>query len=274
MWYQCRLRHVANNNQSCAVIGRWLSSCAHVYTGGTACPRHIMDKLLNTYGVDTVHLWGMTELSPLGTMTHTTRRTDLSPEAQMDLRSKQGQTTFGVEMKLRNDAGEAVPCDGEQPGKLFVRGYAVCKGYFRGDETNHITHDNDGWLDTGDIATIDPDSYLQITDRAKDVIKSGGEWISSIALENLAMAHPDVAEAAAIAMPDEKWGERPLLVAVKKPSGQTVNAETLLQWYEGKVVNWWRPDRVVFVDELPHTATGKVRKSLLRTRLNELLTGA
>ncbi|WP_281646968.1 long-chain fatty acid--CoA ligase [Parendozoicomonas sp. Alg238-R29] len=249
-----------------------IDSLNRVYTGGTACPRHIMDTLLRVYGTDTVHLWGMTELSPLGTLNQAEKRTDLSYDEKMDLRCKQGRSAFGVEMKLKDNHGNPVAHNGKDPGILFVRGYAICSGYLgEGEESpNTSLHDSDGWLNTGDIATIDEDGYLQITDRAKDVIKSGGEWISSIELENLAMAHPNVAEAAAIAMPDGTWGERPLLVAVKKDNN-SLDEQRLQEWYQGKLPEWMHPDRVVFINELPHTATGKVIKSQLRGQLETLL---
>ncbi|MTI13966.1 fatty-acid--CoA ligase [Sansalvadorimonas verongulae] len=255
--------------------GKSVDSLIRIYTGGTASPRHLMDTFLRQYGVDTVHLWGMTELSPLGTLNQAEVRTDLSYDERMDLRCMQGRPAFGVEMKLKDDVGQTVPHDGKTPGFLYVRGYAVCRGYLGpvGDENEtsaHSSHDKEGWLNTGDIATIDQQGYLRITDRAKDMIKSGGEWISSIELENLAMAHPDIVEAAAIAMPDKKWGERPLVIAVKK-QGSTVIEQDLLNWYKDKLPGWMLPDKVVFVSELPHTATGKVVKSQLRSEIDRYL---
>ena len=250
--------------------GKRVDSLKRVYTGGTACPRRIMETLLNTYGVDTAHLWGMTEMSPIGTLNLAENRTDLTPEERMALRNKQGRPTFGVDMKIVDDKGCPVQQDGRQFGKLFVRGYAVCSGYFHEEKSEQETHDSDGWLNTGDIAAMDEEGYMRITDRAKDLIKSGGEWISSIELENLAMSHPDIAEAAVIAVPDEKWGERPLLIAVPKAS-TTFDESTLPRLYDGKVPDWWQPDCVALVKELPHTATGKVQKSVLRAQKEDLL---
>lgn len=254
--------------------GKRIDSLQRIYTGGTACPRHIMEILLNRYGVRTIHLWGMTELSPLGTMNMAAFRPDLDTDNSLDLLRKQGRSVFGLEMRLKDDDGLPVEQNGTDPGRLFVRGYATCSGYYRNEgldsEDHPPTHDGDGWLDTGDIGTIDEDGYLQITDRAKDVIKSGGEWISSIELENLAMGHPDIVEAAVIACPDEQWQERPLLVAVRKTK-DSPSAKELGEWYQNKLPDWMHPDRIVFVEELPHTATGKVKKSQLRNELEQLL---
>ncbi len=243
--------------------GKQVQSLKRIFTGGTACPRHVIATLLEKYGVDSVHLWGMTEMSPLGTLNQAEHRTELSNQERLDLRAKQGRAAFGIDMKLKDNDDQPVSHDGETPGRLFVRGYSVCSGYINTD-SSYITHDEDGWLDTGDIATIDTEGYLHITDRAKDVIKSGGEWISSIALENLAMGHPHISEAAAIAIPHDKWGERPMIIAVRKDAASQIDENNLLDWYNDKVPDWWKPDKVVFVDELPHTATGKVMKSSLR----------
>jgi fatty-acyl-CoA synthase len=190
-------------------------------------------------------------------------------EDQRRIREKQGHVVFGVDWKIVDGEGKELPWDGEAFGDLLVRGPWVVSGYYKGTKSPLV----DGWFPTGDVATIDPDGYLKITDRSKDVVKSGGEWISSIALENLAMAHPAVQEAAVIACRHPKWDERPLLVVVKKPKAE-LTREELLAFYDGKVAKWWIPDDVVFVDELPHTATGKLMKTTLRERFSEHLAQA
>ena len=203
----------------------------------------------------------MTEMSPLGTLSKLTwsRASGRSPKQRSSCCEKQGHVIYGVDMKIVGDDGRELPWDGVAFGELHVRGPWVIDRYFRKDESPLV----DGWFPTGDVATIDPDGFLQITDRSKDVIKSGGEWISSIDIENVAIAHPAVAEAACIACAHPKWAERPLLVVVKRP-GAEVTRDELLAFYEGKVAKWWIPDDVVFVDELPHTATGKLQKLKLR----------
>jgi fatty-acyl-CoA synthase len=235
-----------------------------VVVGGSAAPRAMSEKFETAFGVFLVHAWGMTEMSPLGTVCNLLPRHRSLPLGQrLDLQMKQGRPVFGVEMKIVDDAGRALPHDGIAFGHLRVRGPWVTRGYFKGDGGPVL--DSDGFFDTGDVATIDAEGYLQITDRSKDVIKSGGEWISSIELENAAMGHPAVAEAAVIAIPHAKWQERPLLVVVRKP-GREVGREQLLTHIGDRVARWWVPDDVVFVDELPHTATGK----LLKTKLREM----
>jgi fatty-acyl-CoA synthase len=191
---------------------------------------------------------------------------DLTGEAKLDIQVKQGHPPFGVEMKITDDAGKELPWDGKTFGRLKVRGPAVASEYFRGEGGNIL--DPDGFFDTGDVATMDPHGYMQITDRSKDVIKSGGEWISSIDLENLAVGHPDVAEAAVIGIAHPKWDERPLLVIVAKKDKKPSKAD-LLKFMEGKIAKWWMPDDVVFVDEIPHTATGKIQKTTLREQFRE-----
>jgi 3-(methylthio)propionyl---CoA ligase len=178
------------------------------------------------------------------------------------VQAKQGRGIFGVEMKIVDEAGKDLPWDGKAFGNLMVRGPWIAKGYFKGEGGDPL---KSGWFPTGDVATIDPDGYMQITDRSKDVIKSGGEWISSIDLENIAVAHPAIAEAAVIGVKHPKWDERPIVVAVKK-AGQEVSKDELLKFYEGKIAKWWMPDDVVFVPELPHTATGKLSKLTLRQK--------
>ncbi len=248
--------------------GREIPSLDRIVVGGAACPPMLIEAFDERHGVRVHHSWGMTEMSPLGVFNSPTRVSEsLTPPEREAIGYKQGRGVFGVEMRIVDDDGAELPWDGEQPGRLQVRGGWVCSSYFQLDDDDPA-HGADGWFDTGDVATIDPLGYMQITDRAKDVIKSGGEWISSIELENLAMAHPDVAEAAVIAIADPKWSERPLLVVVRKP-GARVDAETLRASYKGKVADWWIPDAVRFVDELPHTATGKLAKGQLRRQMTE-----
>ncbi|MGD8977710.1 MAG: long-chain-fatty-acid--CoA ligase [Gammaproteobacteria bacterium] len=242
--------------------GREIPSLERIVVGGAACPPMLIEAFEKRHDVRVHHSWGMTEMSPLGVFNSPTRVTEyLAPARRESLAVKQGRGVFGVEMRIVDDGGEALPWDGESPGRLQVRGPWVCSGYFRSDDDPG--HGADGWFDTGDVATIDPLGFMQITDRAKDVIKSGGEWISSIELENLALDHPGVAEAAVISIPHPKWSERPLLLIVTRP-GETVDPDELLAGFEGKVASWWIPDGVSFVDELPHTATGKLAKARLR----------
>jgi 3-(methylthio)propionyl---CoA ligase len=214
-----------------------------------------------------VHAWGMTETSPIGTIRSLSpEATTLSEDTREPLRARQGRTVFGIELKVTGDDGNEVPRDGKTFGALKVRGPWVASSYYKRDTDD--VFEADGWFNTGDVATICPLGYMQITDRTKDVIKSGGEWISSIELENLAVAHPAVAQAAAIAIPHPKWQERPLLVVVLKP-GASASREDLLQFFAGKVAKWWIPDDVAFVDKLPLTATGKLSKLQLRQQFAE-----
>jgi len=218
------------------------------------------------FGVDCKHAWGMTEMSPLGSLcTLKAKHERLSAEERRELECKQGRTIFGVEMKIVDGEGKELPRDGKAFGDLLVRGPWILKEYFKGAGGNPL---RDGWFPTGDVATIDPDGYMQITDRSKDVIKSGGEWISSIDLENIAVAHPAIAEAAVIGVRHPKWDERPLVIAVRKP-GASVTREDLLGFYAGKVAKWWMPDDVTFVEQLPHTATGKLLKTKLRQEFRD-----
>jgi fatty-acyl-CoA synthase len=218
------------------------------------------------YGVEVVHAWGMTEMSPLGTLCSIKPEyAGLSGEERLNLQAKQGHAPFTIEMKITDDAGREVARDGKVSGRLKVRGPAVAKAYFK-DQSPIL--DADGFFDTGDVATIDPAGYMQITDRAKDVIKSGGEWISSIELENLAISHPKVAEAAVIGIRHPKWDERPLLVVVLR-QGQSASKADILDFMRGKTANWWMPDDVVFVEEIPHTATGKIQKTALREQFRD-----
>jgi fatty-acyl-CoA synthase len=229
--------------------------------GGSACPPSMIATFEEQYGVHILHGWGMTELSPLGTVCALKKKHERLPaEQQRSVKAKQGRLIFGVDMKIVDDEGNELPRDGRTFGHLMVRGPWICRRYFKADDVEIL---RDGWFPTGDVATIDPDGYMQITDRDKDVIKSGGEWISSIELENCAMGHPAVAEAAVVGVPHAKWGERPLLLVVREP-GSAVSREEILLHLVPKVAKWWLPDDVVFVDSLPHTATGKLLKTKLR----------
>src|SRR5579885_74496 len=233
-----------------------------VVIGGSACPRAMTKTFQDKYGVEVVHAWGMTEMSPLGSLcTMKPEYAALSGEAKLDIQQKQGHPPFGVDMKITDDQGKELPWDGKTFGRLKVRGPAVAKAYYKGEGGE--VFEADGWFDTGDVATMDEHGYMQITDRAKDVIKSGGEWISTIDLENLAVGHPKVAEAAAIGVKHPKWGERPLLVVVLK-KGESASKDEILGFLEGKVAKWWLPDDLVFINEIPHTATGKIQKTALR----------
>lgn len=233
-----------------------------VFTGGAAVPRSVVEFFEREFHARVVHAWGMTETSPIGTVGGLLRKhSALQADERIDVVLKQGRAPYGVELKVAGPEGETQPRDGKSPGRLLVRGPWIASGYFGAEDGSAL--DEEGWFDTGDIATIDGDGYLQIRDRAKDVIKSGGEWISSIDLENAAMGHPAVAEAAAIGVPHELWQERPFLLVVRRP-GRSVDREELLAFLAGKVAKWWLPDGIAFVAELPHTATGKVQKIALR----------
>jgi fatty-acyl-CoA synthase len=238
--------------------------------GGSACPPAMMKSLQEDFGVEVIHAWGMTELSPLGTLSRLqSKHLALPHEAQQRLLEKQGRTIYGIDMAIIDGSGRALPWDGRSAGDLVVRGPWVISHYYGKPESPLVTVDGEpGWFPTGDVATIDADGFMQITDRSKDVIKSGGEWISSIDLENIAMAHPQVHEAAVIALPHPKWDERPLLVVVAKP-GTNPTRDDLLAFYEGRIAKWQIPDDVVFVAELPHTATGKLQKLKLRELLKD-----
>ena len=242
------------------------SSLKRTVIGGSACPPAMIDAFRESYGVDVLHAWGMTEMSPLGTLcTLKNKHLDLPEEAQMKLRLKQGRCIFGVDMKIVNEAGESLPHDGKTYGDLLVKGPWIIREYYKQEGPSPLL---DGWFPTGDVATIDEDGFMQITDRSKDVIKSGGEWISSIDIENIAMAHPEILMAACIGMPHPKWDERPVVCVVKKP-GAELSAADLLKFYEGKTAKWQIPDDVIFVDAIPLGATGKMLKTKLRTQLAE-----
>ncbi|MGO9702383.1 MAG: fatty-acid--CoA ligase [Xanthobacteraceae bacterium] len=237
-----------------------------VLIGGSACPRAMIKTFEEEYGVQVFHAWGMTEMSPLGTVgTMKPEYSSLKGDALWDIKQKQGYTPFGVEMKITDDAGRGMPWDGKTFGRIKVRGFAVAKGYFKEGGT---VIDDQGFFDTGDVGTMDPLGYMQITDRSKDVIKSGGEWISSIDLENFAVGHPKVAEAAVIGVHHPKWDERPLLVVVLK-EGQSATKQEILDFLEGKIAKWWMPDDIAFVAAIPHTATGKIQKTTLREQFKD-----
>jgi fatty-acyl-CoA synthase len=243
--------------------GKRLDKLQRSLAGGAAVPRSMIREFRDRHGVELRQGWGMTETSPIGAVNAPKAGLEsLSDEQQLQLAAKAGRGIFGCEMRIVDDDGRELPRDGEAFGALQVRGSWVCSDYFR-LENRAGTHTEDGWFDTGDVATIDPEGYMAITDRTKDVIKSGGEWVSSIELENTAMGHPAVVEAAVIGVAHPKWTERPLLVVVKAGDAEVDKAE-LLSWFDGKVASWWIPDDVVFIDELPHTATGKVKKIELR----------
>jgi len=234
-----------------------------VLAGGTAPPRTIIEAFDRLFGAFLLHAWGMTETSPIATVgTLLPKHAALSRDARIEVQMKQGRSVYGCGVKVVGPDGTDLPHDGVSVGELKVRGPWVISGYFKGAGGQVL--DEQGWFGTGDVATIDPDGYVQLTDRLKDVIKSGGEWISSIEIENLAVGHPDVHEAAVIAVEHPTWQERPLLLVQCKP-GRTPGKQEILSFLSGKIAKWWMPDDVVFVDQLPHTATGK----LLKTRLRE-----
>jgi fatty-acyl-CoA synthase len=246
--------------------GKKLPWLKKVVVGGAACPPMMIRKFELDYGVEVIHGWGMTEMSPVGTtgkMKHATAQLDR--ETQLKLKEKQGRTPYLVEMKVVDDDGRELPRDGKSSGHLLVRGPCVARGYYK---LNQTALNADGWFDTGDIANIDPLGFMQVTDRDKDVIKSGGEWISSIEVENMAVGCPGVAEAAVIGLPHPKWSERPLLI-IRRAPGSEVSADEVLAYLDGKIARWWMPSGVEFVDEIPHTATGKIQKMDLRKRFKD-----
>jgi len=249
------LQHMQANNLKLPYLKR-------VMIGGSACPRAMIETFEKDYNVEVFHAWGMTEMSPVGTLGSMKYKVaSLQGDPLFDLKAKQGFGFLTVDMKITDDENKRLPWEGKTFGRFKVRGPAVARRYFKLEDTEIL--DEEGFFDTGDVATIDPDGYMQITDRAKDVIKSGGEWISSIDLENLAIGHPDVAEAAVIGIHHPKWDERPLLVVVKK-QGREPQPNEILKFMDGKIAKWWMPDDVQFVGEIPHTATGKINKLKLR----------
>ncbi|MEL6870343.1 MAG: 3-(methylthio)propionyl-CoA ligase [Pseudomonadota bacterium] len=236
--------------------------------GGAAVPASMIESFRDVHDVVVHQGWGMTEMSPLGTVNHLLpKQQSLSKDEQVQIQTKAGRGIYGVEMRIVDESGNALPWDGVAFGALQVRGPWICSDYFRLDHDSE-SHTDDGWFDTGDVATIDADGFMAITDRTKDVIKSGGEWISSIDLENTAVGHPDVAEAAVIGVAHPKWTERPLLIVVAKPDVTLTKAD-VLGFLDGKIAKWWTPDDVVFVDELPHGATGKIKKTTLREQFRD-----
>ncbi|MGB6117044.1 MAG: long-chain-fatty-acid--CoA ligase [Mesorhizobium sp.] len=238
-----------------------------VVIGGSAAPRAIIERFRRDHDVFVIQAWGMTETGPLSTIGNLLpKHRDLPVEQQIDAQVLQGRAIYGVELKLVDEDGNELPQDGSIAGNLLVRGPWVTSGYFRAEGGTVVGAD--GWFATGDVAKINSDGYVQLTDRSKDVIKSGGEWISSIDLENAAMAHPAVQEAAVIGLPHPKWQERPLLIVVRKP-GATVEKQEMLSFLNDRVARWWLPDDVVFTDDLPHTATGKLQKMKLREQFRE-----
>jgi fatty-acyl-CoA synthase len=246
------------------------STMRRTVIGGSACPPAMMRAFQEKYDVQVIHAWGMTEMSPVGTAAVLKgKHLGLDPSARLAVQATQGRAVFGVDMKIVDATGQALPWDGQTSGELLVRGPWILQSYFRSEGGPPLVFEHgEGWFPTGDVATIDADGYMHITDRSKDVIKSGGEWIGSIDLENIAMAHPAVAMAACIAAQHPKWDERPLLVVMKKP-GAAVTREELLAFYEGKVAKWWVPDDVVFVDAIPLGATGKMQKNKLREQFKD-----
>ncbi len=254
--------------QALEKTGSKAESLQRTVVGGSALPPSMIPILRDRYGVDLVHAWGMTETSPLGTLNQLLQKhVDLPPEEQERIRLGQGRPPFGVELRIVDAQGNRLPEDGETQGALQIRGHWIIDGYF-GKETSDLTED--GWFDTGDVATIDPDGYMVIRDRTKDIIKSGGEWISTVELENIAIAHPGIANAAAIAARHPKWDERPVVIAVRA-EGENPTEADILAFYDGKVAKWQVPDKVIFVDDLPLGATGKVQKVKLREEYADVL---
>ena len=240
-----------------------------VLSGGSAVPRVVIEKAHAYFGATMLHAWGMTEMSPLGTCgSLLARHVGMDLKQRMPVHLMQGRTIYGADVRIVDDAGHELPRDGRSIGEIQVRGPWVLSGYFKGAGGKVV--DGDGWFRTGDVAHMDADGFITITDRAKDVIKSGGEWISSIEIENLAVSHPAVLEAAVIATRHARWQERPLLLVHRK-QGTDVTKEELLTFLSNKIAKWWLPDDVVFVDELPHTATGKLLKTRLREQYGDWL---
>ncbi len=251
--------------------GLKFSTMKRTVIGGSACPPAMIHTFNEQYGVTVLHAWGMTEMSPLGTVcTLKNEQLALSPEEQTKVLLKQGRAVYGVDMKIVDEDGKELPWDGKAYGDLLVRGPWIIASYFKGEGGDPLRYDEagKGWFPTGDVATIDSAGFMQITDRSKDVIKSGGEWISSIDVENIAMAHPAVAMAACVGMKHPKWDERPIIVVMKKP-GTEITREELLSFYDGKIAKWQVPDDVVFVDAIPLGATGKMQKMTLRQQLKD-----
>ena len=247
--------------------GKKFTSMQRTVIGGAAAPKAMIEAFEKDYNVNVIHAWGMTEMSPLGTAYSLKKKhINLSLDEKIELSLKQGRAVYGIDMKIVDGFGKELPWDGKAFGNLLVRGPWITSGYFKGEGDDAL--DNDNWFDTGDVATIDADGYMQITDRSKDVIKSGGEWISSIALENVAVGCPGVAEAAAIAVSHPNWDERPLLLVVKD-KGSAVTKGNIIGHLRRALAKWQLPDDVTFLDELPHTATGKILKTKLRANYKD-----
>ena len=257
--WQMLLGHLATN-------GLKFSTLRRTVIGGSACPPAMINAFREDYGVEVLHAWGMTEMSPLGTLcTLKNKHDELSDAEKMKIRLKQGRAIYGVDMKIVDASGKELPWDGQTYGDLLVKGPWIVREYYKSEGGDPLV---DGWFPTGDVGTIDADGYLQITDRSKDVIKSGGEWISSIDVENIAVAHPAVAMAACVGIAHPKWDERPIIAVVCKP-GMTVSREELIKFYEGKTAKWQIPDDVVFLEAIPIGATGKILKTKLRETLKD-----
>jgi len=253
--------------------GLKFSTMRRTVIGGSACPPAMMRAFQQQYDVQVIHAWGMTEMSPVGTAAILKgKHADLPPEERAAVQATQGRAVYGVDMKIVGEDGAELAWDGKHSGELLVRGPWILDTYFKGEGGNPLMADEQGrgWFPTGDVATIDADGYMHITDRSKDVIKSGGEWIGSIDLENIAMANPKVAMAACIAAKHAKWDERPLLIVVKKP-GVELTRDELLAFFEGRIAKWWTPDDVIFVDAIPLGATGKMLKNRLREQYGDAL---
>ncbi len=250
--------------------GSTLHSLKKTVVGGSACPPSMITTFRETYGVDTIHAWGMTEMSPLGSVNQPlAKHAKLDETAQHKLRENQGRPPWGVELEIVGEDGKPLPHDGKAQGDLVVRGHWILNAYFKSTESETLEH---GWFNTGDVATLDPDGYLSIKDRSKDIIKSGGEWISSVDLENIAVSHPKVANAAVIGARHAKWDERPILIAVKA-EGEDPTAEEVLAVFDDKIAKWQVPDTVIFVEALPIGATGKVLKRKLKEEFGDVLMG-
>ncbi|MGR1583143.1 long-chain-fatty-acid--CoA ligase [Thalassobius sp. S69A] len=257
--------------QALEKLGSQAESLERTVIGGSACPPSMIRAFREKYGVEVMHAWGMTETSPLGTVNTLLKKHDALPEdEQYKIREGQGRPPFGVELRIIDDEGHVLPHDGATQGELQIRGHWIVDTYFM-QEKSALTMD--GWFDTGDVATIDPNGYMIIRDRSKDIIKSGGEWISTVELENIAIAHPDIANAAAIAARHEKWDERPVLIALRH-EGATITEDALIAFYDGKIAKWQTPDKVIFVDALPIGGTGKVLKNKLREEFGDVLISA
>ncbi|NKB39031.1 MAG: long-chain-fatty-acid--CoA ligase [Gammaproteobacteria bacterium] len=246
--------------------GKKIEPLRRAIVGGAACPQSLFDQFSNEYDVELIQGWGMTELGSVGTVNIPGPDFEHLNEAEKKSSVlKQGRPIFGVQVKITDDEGKELPWDGQTSGHLYVRGPNVCNSYFSQESDEFAVN---GWFMTGDVANIAADGTVQITDRSKDLIKSGGEWISSIEIENCALTHPQITEAAVIGAKHEKWGERPFLIAVKRAEDSS-SAEDILNWFDGKIASWWKPDNILFVEELPHTATGKVSKLSLREKYGE-----